>query len=210
MTTSTPRADRGPRAVRRTALPGRGRRGGARASGFTLTEVIIAASLSTFVLAGILSTFLLVGRAGFNASAYSEMNAKLRHAVERFHQDVRMAQDVRWQDERRLTLLLPGGEGSAVTYFFEPGADPAGPGRFLRRVGEAKAEVLVDSVAPDFSFRRFRLPDLSGEERAAVNDLETMQLEVRLRAVRTSATNPSASQLATSARCVLRNKNSGT
>ena len=211
MTTSTPRANLSaathPAAVSRRPRLAAPRPG---AAAFTLTEVIVSATLSAFILVGILSTFLLLGRTGLNASAYAEMNSRLRAAVERFDHDVRLASDVRWQDERRLTLLLPAGAGPDITYAFEPAVDPAAPGRFIRQAANAASpEVLVRDVAPDFAFRRYRLPSAAGTEVAAANDRETKQLEVSLRALRPDARAPSASQLALSDRCVLRNKNSG-
>ncbi len=39
-----------------------------RLRGFTLVEVMIAATLGTFVLAGVLSTFLMLGRSGANVA----------------------------------------------------------------------------------------------------------------------------------------------
>lgn len=209
MTTFTPPAERhapSSRADRRLPTHS-GRR--SRAAAFTLTEVLIAASLSSFILAGVLSTFLLLGRAGLNASAYSEMNSRLRVALERFNHDVRLASDVRWQNERRLALVLPDGAGSLVTYYFESATDPAAPGRFVRQAAGAAPEVLVRDVAPDFEFRRYRRPSSAGREAPALNDLETRQLEVRVRALRPDARAPSASQLSLSARCSLRNKSSG-
>ncbi len=209
MTTSTPHADRAPLARRAFPRPPRPRRRRERRSAFTLTEVIISATLSTFILAGILSTFLLIGRTGLNTSAYVEMNGSLRLAIERFDNDVRRASDVRWHDRRSLTLLFPSDVSPAVTYRFEPAADPAAPGRFVRQRAGGPVEVLVRAVAPDFAFGRYRMPDAAGADRPATGDLDTKLLEVRLRAVRSSASAPSASQLAVSARCVLRNKNHG-
>jgi len=206
MTTSIPPADRPARTAPPRPKP-RGHGPLRRAAAFTLTEVIVAASLSAFILAGVLSTFLLLGRAGLNASAYAEMNSRLRVALERFNHDVRLATDLRWHDERRLVLLLPS--GAEVAYAFEAGPAPDAPGRFVRRAGAAPGETLVHDVAPDFAFRRYRLPLSPGDETLATNDLETRQLEVRLRAVRPGARAPSASQLALSARCVLRNKSPG-
>jgi type II secretory pathway pseudopilin PulG len=208
MTTFTPPAERRsppPRADLRRPLSGRRR----RAAAFTLTEVLIAASLSAFILAGVLSTFLLLGRAGLNASAYSEMNSRLRVALERFNHDVRLASDVRWQNERQLTLVFPRNAGPSVTYSFESAADPAAPGRFVRQATGAAREVLVQDVAPDFKFRRYRHSSSAGRETPALNDLETRQLEVRVRALRPDARAPSASQLSVSARCSLRNKSAG-
>lgn len=204
MTISTPPADlrRGPSAAPAPPPSRRGRKGA-----FTLSEVLIATVLSSVILAAILSTFLALGRAGFNASAYAEMNTTLRNAVERFNHDVRLASDLRWTDSQRLTLVFPSGLGSPVTYAFEPAADALSPGRLVRIVPDRPAEVLVRGVSPDFSFARYRLPDPGSDlAPSADNDLETKQLEIRLRAVRSAASAPSSSQLAVSARCVMRNK----
>jgi type II secretory pathway pseudopilin PulG len=179
-------------------------------SGFTLTEVLISATLTGFVLAGVLSTFLLISRSGFNASAYAAMNRQLSIATERFNRDARLATDLRWQDSTRVTLRLPAGAGPEVTYAFVPASDPAAPGKFIRQVAGQPAVTLVPHVAPDFSFARYRLPGPGASEPpTAANDLETKLLEVRLRAVRPGAQTPVASQLATSVRCVLRNKPTG-
>lgn len=169
---------------------------------------MIAAALSVFVLSAILSTFLLIGRTGLNASAYAEMNASLRSAVERFNHDARLAADLRWTDQRRLTFVPPAGLGPEITYAYE--ADPArmeNPGRLLRIVGDGATEVLVENIAPDFAFARYRLPAPGTDEaQPATNDLETKQVEMRLRAFRSGPGTPTASQMAGSARCVLRNK----
>lgn len=204
MTTFTPPADCPvpPDFASRPRRPGR-----RSLAAFSLTEVLVASALSSFVLAGILSVLFLLGRTGLNASAYAGMNSELRAAVERFNRDVRLAADVRWHDARRLTLILPAGAGPAVTYAFEAAVEPAGSGRFIRQTEGGTAETLVASVAPDFTFLRYRLPNTGQDEAPpAINDLETKQLEVRLRALRPEALAPAASQLSTSARCVLRNK----
>ncbi|MEO5960972.1 MAG: type II secretion system protein, partial [Opitutaceae bacterium] len=44
-----------------------------RRRGFTLVEVLIAATISAVVLAGVLTSFLMMGRSGYNASNYSVM-----------------------------------------------------------------------------------------------------------------------------------------
>src|ERR1051325_3107593 len=82
--------------TRRTngALPGNAT--SAPRAGFTLTEVIIAATLSTFMLAGILSAFLMIGRTGFLASSYSELEAETRRGLDIFGQDVRKATNLHW------------------------------------------------------------------------------------------------------------------
>ena len=60
-------------------------------AGFTLSEVLIAATLSVIVLAGVLSAFLFIGRTGFRTSSYSDLEAEVRHGLDLFADDVRTA-----------------------------------------------------------------------------------------------------------------------
>src|SRR6185295_3047853 len=60
-------------------------------SGFTLVELIIAATLGTMVLAGVLSCFLLLVRSGVRVSNYSTMESQTRRAFEPLGIDARMA-----------------------------------------------------------------------------------------------------------------------
>jgi prepilin-type N-terminal cleavage/methylation domain-containing protein len=199
MTTTTPHAK--PRACRP----------GPRRAGFTLTELLIATSLSGIVLAGVLTTFLLIGRAGFNASAYADMSSALRNSLDQFHRDARLASDVRWHDSRRLTLLLPrpSGDTESVTYGYEPSSPDSVTGVFYREIVRENTPVrtiLARDIASDFAFQRYRLGSASDLAPAAANDLETKLVEVNLRAVRRGANGSPVSQNAVSARCLLRNK----
>jgi prepilin-type N-terminal cleavage/methylation domain-containing protein len=199
MTTTTPHADHSAPAPR------------SRRAGFTLAELIIATSLSAIVLAGVLTTFLLIGRAGFNASAYADMSSALRNSLDQFHRDARLASDVRWHDQRRLTLLLPrsSGETESITYGYEPAAHASATGVFYREIIRDDLPVrtiLARDIASDFTFQRYRLGSASDLAPAAANDLETKLVEVTLRAVRRGANGSPVSQNAVSARCLLRNK----
>lgn len=62
-----------------------------RARGFTLVEVLIAASLGSIILAGVLSTFLMLVRSGVRVSNYSVMETETRRAFEQLGIDSRMA-----------------------------------------------------------------------------------------------------------------------
>ena len=64
-----------------------------RSAGFTLTEVLMAASLSAMILAGVLSTSVLIIRSSVRASNYSVMEAETRRAFEQMGIDARMASD---------------------------------------------------------------------------------------------------------------------
>jgi len=178
-----------------------------RRAGFTLTEVIVATTLSGFVLAGVLSAFIFIGKTGFRASSLSEMENDVRRGLEIFAEDARNARDLRWNDAQSLTFLLPSG---AVTYAYDNATGSGTYRSFYRVEGDASSSqprrVLVRNVAPDFAFRRFKLEQSGVTDNSATSDLETKQIQVVLRAQRTSVAAAGVSQQAVSARYVLRNK----
>lgn len=189
MTTSTPSASRAP------------------ARGFTLVEVLIASTLSTFVLAGVLSSFLFLARTSFRASAYSEMEAEVRRGLETISRDIRNASDVHWNSAQSITLTV---NGAPVTYAYDGRAASATYRSFYRVPGDAASTqprtVLIRSLEPDFAFRRYKVvqPDVS--DNTAHNDAETKQLQLVLRARQTNLATTGASQAVVSSRYVLRNK----
>jgi Tfp pilus assembly protein PilW len=181
-------------------------------AGFTLAEVMIAATISTFVLAGVLSAFLLIGRTGFAASSYSELEAETRRALEIFGEDARKATDIHWNSERSITLSVATASNAAglVTYAYDGETGSATYGCFYRVLGDTSStlprRVLIHNVAADFSFQRFKLEQSGVSDNRAATDLETKQLQVTLRASRTGTTTVAANQAALSARYILRNK----
>lgn len=194
MTTSTPPTDAS-------------RRPSARA--FTLPEVMIAATLSVFTLAGVLSAFLLIGRTALSASNYSTMESEIRNALDLFAADARNAADIRWQSAQSITLVMPAGRSGPgeITYRYIP-AEGSSLGTFRRETNDgAAARDLVDNVASDFAFQRYKLQPSGGGDNIAANDLETKQIQLSLRALALSSGAPAASQTAVSTSYVLRNKN---
>lgn len=183
-----------------------------RTKGFTLTEVIIAATLSTFMLAGILSAFLMIGRTGFLASSYSELEAETRRALDLFGQDARKATGLHWNTSQSVTLTLPTATNATtlVTYAYDSASAGATSKCFYRLVGDDAStlprRILVHNVSADFTFRRYKLEQTGVTDNSAANDAETKQLEVVLRATRSGTTVVAANQSALSARYVLRNK----
>ncbi|MBI5382375.1 MAG: prepilin-type N-terminal cleavage/methylation domain-containing protein [Opitutae bacterium] len=179
---------------------------------FTLTEVMVAATLTVFVLAGVLSAFLFIGRTGFSAGNYSEIEAELRRTLELFAEDVRQANDIQWNSARSITLTVPTATNATalVTYAFEPDSTDAAYGTFYRQPGPAGAsalrQVLVRRATSDFSFHRYKVEQPDVADNTATSDLETKQIQINLRAVRRGATTVAATQSALSARFVLRNK----
>lgn len=201
MTISTPRID-----ATAPRHPGRGR------CGFTLTEVMTSATLSLLVLAGVLSAFLMIGRTGFLASSYSELEIETRRGLEVFGQDVRKAKDIFWTSNQSITLVVPTATNvtQLVTYAYDPTTGGATSGCFYRLAGDADStnprRILIHGVASDFAFQRYKLEQSGVDDNRAATDLETKQLQVTLRASRAGATTVAANQSALSASYILRNK----
>lgn len=173
---------------------------------------MVAATLSLMVLAGVLSSFLMIGRSGFLASSYAELERETRRGLELFGNDARKAVDIRWNSNQSVTLTLPTSTNATtlVTYAFELDSRNATTGTFYRLVGDSESTnprlVLVHRVASDFTFQRFKLEQSGVEDNTARNDLETKQIQIALRASRSGATTVAANQSALSACYVLRNK----
>ncbi len=189
-TTPSPAPDRP-----RSALSGR--------RGMTLVEVMVAASLASFVLAGVVSTFLFLGRSGANINNYSEMESEARNGLEYFAQDTRQASDLYWNSADSVQLTV---NSVAVTYAYDSAA-----GTFSRTVGGVTTN-LVEGVS-DFEFSGYMitgaavsLADLStAAKRKTASDV-TKQLQVYLKASRSSVTVTTATNTVLSARYILRNK----
>jgi hypothetical protein len=170
---------------------------------------MMAATLSVFVLAGVLSTFLMIGRSGYNTSSYSELEAQARRALGMFAEDVRQANDIHWNNEQSITLTIPAA-ASLVTYAYDSDHGSDTFGCFYRQVGSVATggvrQVLVRGVAADFAFHRYKIEQPGIVDNTAMNDLETKQIQLRMRAARTGATTVAATQTAISAKFILRNK----
>src|SRR4051812_5359298 len=172
MIISTPRTD--PRAdlarARRSRAGGLGVAMCWREGGFTLVEVLIASTLSTFVLAGVLSAFLFLAQTGFRSSSYSEMEAELRRGLDIFAQDTRSATDVRWNSAQSVTLTV---NGQPVTYAYDGTPGSATYQSFSRAPGDATSSSmrteLVRGVSADFAFRRYKLEQSGVTDNAAQN-----------------------------------------
>jgi prepilin-type N-terminal cleavage/methylation domain-containing protein len=182
--------------------------------GFTLTEIMIAATIGSIVLVGVLSAFVMIGRTGFLASGYSEMEAETRRGLEIFGDDARKATDIHWNTSQSVTLAVATATTASTlaTYAYDSDRASATYGCFYRVAGDATSTlprlVLVHNVDSDFAFQRFKLEQSGVANNSAANDLETKQLQVTLRARRNapSFSAASATQSAVSARYILRNK----
>ena len=175
---------------------------------FTLVELMAASGLSGIVLMGVLSSFVLIGKNSYNAANYSMMEAESRRALEMFAQEARMSSNLTWNSAYSVTLTVVTASGTTqVTYAYDNGTTGTTAKCFYRKTGTASSTatplVLVRNVS-EFAFRRYKI--INGSDFSATNDLETKQIQIALRTVRTGATTVNATNAVLSARVVLRNK----
>lgn len=173
---------------------------------------MMSTSLASMVMTGVLSSFVLMGKNSYNAANYSMMEAESRRALEIFTQEARMADNITWISPNSVTLSIANGTGNyLVTYAYDSATAGGTAQTFYRQLGAAgsgaPAQVLVRAVS-DFAFRRYKV--VNGSDFTATNDLETKQIQITLRTVRSGATTVNATNAVLSARVVLRNKHVST
>lgn len=174
-----------------------------RRGGFTLVEVMIGATLSSFVLLAILTTFLFMGRSGANLRNYSDMESQARRSLEIFAEDARQASAISWTSDVSVQVTV---NSTAIRYSFD-----STTGLFSRQAGGAASQVLISGVrAGTFAFKAY---NVAGSEMALVTaanltaaSSSTKQIQISLEASRTTTTVTSATNLVLSARYILRNK----
>lgn len=195
--------------TRRTNLPAPA---SGRRAGFTLVEVMVSAAISGFIMTGVLAAFVMIGRSGFLASSYSELQSETRRALDIFGEDARKATEIRWNNSQSITLYVATSTNATVatTYAYDTDRRSRTYQCFYRVLGEDGStqprRILVRQVASDFAFQRYKLERSGVTDNAATSNLETKQIQVTLRASRVGAMAVAANQNALSARYILRNK----
>jgi prepilin-type N-terminal cleavage/methylation domain-containing protein len=162
-----------------------------RRRGFTLTEVMVAATLSLIVLAGVLSANLQVIRGGMRIGQYVEMETQVRRALDTLGRDLKSASAIKWNSASDITLTIPAGNGSTsqVTYAWTSASET-----FFRVAGASSATVvgrleLIRGIptqaggAAGVTFARY---DRDGV--AATTDAATKSIQITLRARRSART----------------------
>ncbi|HSH93271.1 MAG TPA: prepilin-type N-terminal cleavage/methylation domain-containing protein [Roseimicrobium sp.] len=171
--------------------------------GFTLVEVMIAASLGTIILAGVMSTFLMLGRSGANVANYNMMEAQSRRALEEFSQDIRMASAVTWNSSTSITLTVPNNYTptyGVVTYFYDSSAKA-----FCRTPKDSTSasgtqNSLISNIV-SFSYARY-----DRINNPATLDTTTKRIQFSMTARTSTRTAAGASNIILSASYILRNK----
>lgn len=203
-----------------------------RRAAFTLSEVIIGATISSFLMLGVLTTFLFMGRTSANTLNYTEIEAKARKALEMFSREVHNACDVTSYSSTSVTLTIPDttsapkgtGTGSySVTYTFDATNKTltrTGP-PIDNPTGTVSSSTLISGVQliPGSSsflnyyryVRQTTYPLGQGyvdgfSTNTATNSLEIKQIEVTFVLQKQSVTVAAATNKVLSARFILRNK----
>jgi type II secretory pathway pseudopilin PulG len=170
--------------------------------GFTLVEVMIGATLSSFVLLAVLTAFLFMGRSGANLRNYSDMESQARRALEVFAEDVRQASAISWTDSSTVTLTV---NSASVMYYYD-----SGNGNFYRRTASGTQTIISGITSGSFSFKAYNVAGTEMPLATAANltaaSSSTKQLQISLEAARSTRTVTSATNLVLSARFILRNK----
>lgn len=179
-----------------------------RLKGFTLVEILIGATLSSFILAGVISTFVFLGRSGLNVQHYNDMESQARRALEIFAEDVRQASTITWTDSKTVQLRV---NLSDVTYAYNSSSKA-----FTRTPGRTTpVDVLITGITT-FEFKGYTITgnpitDFSSAAALTVANRSTKQLQISLEAARyldfaSQRRNIAASNTVLSARFILRNK----
>ena len=180
-----------------------------RRAGFTLVEVMISATLSTFILAGVLSSFLMLGRSGMNIAGYSESESQIRRGIEEFSKDVRMANNITWNSASSVTLTVPNnymGNANKVTYAYDNATSGETARSFYRMAGDPSSNAVKTAYIRDltsFSFARFNRVN---DHDPAANDAETKRLQITMNVRKAGQTLVAANTTLVSASFTLRNK----
>jgi prepilin-type N-terminal cleavage/methylation domain-containing protein len=173
-----------------------------RTAGFTLVELMVAMSIALIVLGGVMSAFIQFSKVGLSLHAYFQMESDVRLMVETFGRDVRQAKEAHFSDPRTLQLRS---ETEVVTYFFDKKNRS-----FTRTLGNGVAFRLSDSVEAlefvpyDIAGQALDLSPASAGT-SSLNDSVKM-IQLRFRVLERTNLSHQASELAATARFMMRNK----
>lgn len=189
--------------------------------GFTLTEILIAFGLASILMTGVMTTFVMMGRTGYLAQNYTELEVEARKALELFSREARMANGVSAYSTTSVTFTIPDttwdrtATAYSVTYYFDlnekkfirrgpPVTDPTGASATTTLV----TNVLQIGTTDYIRYFRYVTTGYSDGYQAnlATTGTEIKQIELNFIAQRTRATLATATDKVLSARFILRNK----
>ena len=184
-----------------------------RLAGFTLVEVIIAASLGTIILAGVLATFLFLIKSGVRTNNYSIMESQTRLAFEQLGIDARMSNNITSNFTGSVitsfTLTIPDSTLSTqrqVTYVYDT-SDPTNkklayvPGN--NPAATAGRRILISRMS-DLTFLRYSSASVLIPA-STVSDAGVKHIQISCDVTRSAVGVTAATQVIRSSAFTLRN-----
>jgi prepilin-type N-terminal cleavage/methylation domain-containing protein len=176
----------------------------AHSAGFTLVEVLVAATLVGIVLWGVLTTNLQLVRSGVRITQYAEMESQVRRGMEQFGHDLKIATGISWNSSADITLTLPTNSGGSTqatyawsateeSFYVVAGADS--------RVTAGRTYLVRGIPAASLTFARY---DRDGN--VATTDLATKRVQVSMLVTRSAGRTAAATENSVSATFTMRNK----
>lgn len=169
-----------------------------RRSAFTLSEVMISASLSLLLVAAMLTAFFHLTKTGIAMGNYHDLERETRNVLQYFARDVHQAEDALWIDANTLRLTV---EGEPITYLYNPANKT-----FLRRLPGENDSVLASGINA-LSFQPFDITgnQLSLASHPANASAATKMIQLTVDLGRQAGTSETSASIITS-RYMLRNK----
>jgi Tfp pilus assembly protein PilW len=179
------------------------------ASGFTLVELLIGASLSAAVMLGVISSYVYLGRSFARLANQQTLETEARRALGYFAQDVQTATGFSGTPSASaVTFIVPTTTGASTTVAYVFTNNAGGAGTLTRSVGGGTAVTLLRNITNDGLSLRYY--DAGGNEYTAFTDylpgIKQMSLEFTTRIVTTNQGTSTAAYPVASGRLVLRNK----
>jgi hypothetical protein len=158
--------------------------------------VLIGIVLGAMLMGAVMSSYVFVAKSCVSINDYTDLDLEARKAIERFSREVRAASDISGFSTSGMTLTVRGASGLyTVNYTYVPN-DKA----FYRAYGTSEQEALLTGVE-SLTLKRFNLL-----HNAASNDLETKQIQLDAKTVRSGGVKFRATNNVLSARFIMRNK----
>jgi prepilin-type N-terminal cleavage/methylation domain-containing protein len=173
-----------------------GKKTGSNRAGFTLPEILMGIVISAMLVGALTGSYIFIAKSCASIHDYTELDTETRTAIETFSREVRAASDISGFSSSGMTLTVPGAGGDyTVNYTYV-----SGDKTFYRAYGTSEEKALLTGVEA-LTLKRFNLL-----HNPASNDLETKQIQLDARTVRSGSTRFRATNNVLSARFIMRNK----
>ena len=188
-------------------------------SGFTLVEVMVALTISTFILASAYAALISLAKGSESMINYTEMNTQARHALELFGRDARMADDVQTFTNTRFIMRRKVWDRSNdryetrfIEYVYEPASEVFSrivydtqvvAGREVPDFGNILSDQILVFWMKSMELKYFPLVD-NGSEAGSTMEIKHVRMKAT---IQTNVLNLINTDEIISARFMMRNKN---